>query len=210
MIIRDKYEGARGINSTGVTDWCYSHKDPQRFIVDVEAEGIGDYGQIGLIQNVLNSNRCATYGNGVTITIIPADGSQCLDADPLTIPWYNQNASTCLSTEKTEGRIVLEDAPVCNVYGTIDDKKGKTSNIKSLSVEERFLVSLYHMRLGVVLKQWIWSYEYKITASFRSSPVSNTCETNVLNEKMPIIYNGPIAENSTNRYFSNPGWHEVR
>lgn len=210
-------------------NWFIVYDVPQVLELSVSAETANEVGStVGLIQNVAETHRVATYENGVTLALVPKAGTPCLDAtDDTTIqPYYNEESKgRKLAAIGEEIRLKLEDSPGTNVAtkATRPGKPGEKAeerSITQLSVREKFLLSLWEVKkdktvnTGVVVAQWDWEYSYTVVpvgGNLRKLQVtSNTTTTMVKREKakfkQDIKLGGTIATEDVQRVWTPTGW----
>ncbi|KAL9124120.1 MAG: hypothetical protein Q9217_006522 [Psora testacea] len=212
---------------SGNFHWYMVYDNPQVLSLDVSAEKEDEVGlTVGLVQNVVVSDRVATYAGDVKLSLIPLGGVPCLDAteDESIQPFYNElcQGQKLQAVGGKPIRLTMQDSPGVQVASKAWHKDTSTEQpITKLSVKEEFLLSLWAKKdgqtNGVVIKQWEWSYAYEATPdkdkegkpNLRKLVVGANNATEMV-EKASLVQDikldGKIATENPIRQWSPAGW----
>ncbi len=224
--------------------WKVSHETRFQFKVDVHAESdaraestailalpeIARPGNtIGLVQTLMSSTRVATYENGGTLTIIPAQHLPVLDAqdNDSTIPFYDDRAGIKMRVPQPQRQGVvmsftldIDDDPSLEIplkarqMMPPTTRGGKPQPVErkllSLVTEETFYISLWNKDLRKFVAQWVWSYKYTIALQNGEPFVART-ESSVPIKRRPdttVPLRKPVA-GADGRTIWTPGFSPI-
>lgn len=214
-------------------EWYISYDTSQKLDLSVSAETADEVGlTVGLIQNVVESQRVATYEGGTTLSLIPQAGVPCLDATPKKgiKPYYNEFCKGQKLQAVGEAiKLEMEDSPGANVASQAvltadrDKKDKKVHPITELSVTEKFVLNLWvtrdgeEVKDGVATKQWDWMYSYKIVPGESSRKLllkGDSVETDLVERKkadikQDITLGGTVATENGKKVWNPEGWEGV-
>ncbi|MBN8509124.1 MAG: hypothetical protein J0L57_10975 [Burkholderiales bacterium] len=190
-------------------------RNPQKLAVRIKPIGDAAH-RLGLVQNVVQSERRAFYAGGGTLQIAlkfsPCRDGIGVDARGEALPYgappfYDAN---CVMDPPADKFIVcLDDRPSVDVPLMACDAQQVAHALAGVYVKERFQIFLWDDTDHLCARQWTWEYEYKygrVPGPYQDQPDFFRADVAVVAARpLEPRTDNPVAGDLV-QYHWSPGW----